>query len=275
MALIGHLQPLRALGQRLALPSRKGMQQLINLTSMRTLSATGGRLATETVAQSSGRASLLPRRVPLKTANSLNKPFNDRKKFLVDMYEQQLTSPVYLIMQNNNITVGEFNALRSALKEKCHPLAQIGVVRSAMMKAVVRGTAFENLTPLFTGPVAIMYLDFKRLKMPFSDLANTDVETLDAMHILKSMVDIVRTERKLLLLGGKIDEQLLNLQLTQRMVSLPDRAVLHSQLVAGIFGPVQALHQTINQIPQSLVFALDQHQKNLEEPEQPKENTEN
>ncbi|KAJ1655541.1 hypothetical protein IWQ61_004730 [Dispira simplex] len=267
MALIGRLQPLTALGQRLALPSGKGIQRLVDLTNVRMLSTTGGRLATEAIAQNSARTSLLPRRVPLKTANSLNKPFNDRKKFLLDMYEQQLTSPVYLIMQNNNVTVGEFNALRSALKEKCHPLAQIGVVRSAMMKAVVRGTAFENLTPLFTGPVAIMYLDFKRLKMPFSDLANTDVEQLDAAHILKSMVDIVRTEHKLLLLGGKIDEQLLNLQLTQRMVLLPDRAVLHAQLVAGIFGPVQALHQTINQIPQSLVFSLDQHRKNLEEPE--------
>ncbi|KAJ1986402.1 hypothetical protein H4R33_003373 [Dimargaris cristalligena] len=207
--------------------------------------------------------SLLPRSVPVKQVNSLDKPFNDRKRFLFQMYEHQLQSPVYLIYQNHNLTVGEVKQIRQQLKEKCHPLAQVGIVRSSLMKAVLRGTEFENLNPLFTGPVAIVYVDYQRLQDPYADLVHSEIPEVQPVELLKSMVETTARQSKLLLLGGKLDQQLLNPQLVSHISQLPPLASLHAQLVAGVFGPIQAVHQTIKQIPQSLVFTLDQHRKNL------------
>ncbi|KAJ1911206.1 hypothetical protein IWQ60_010249 [Tieghemiomyces parasiticus] len=210
----------------------------------------------------------LPRSAPPKALNSLNKPFNDRKKFLFNMYEEQLASPVYLVFQNHNLTVNEVKKVRQSLKEKCHPLAQIGIVRTALLKAVIRDTEFVNMGPLFTGPVAIMYLDYARLAVPHADLPaeGVDPAEIDTAAVLRSMIEVAGQQSKLLLIGGKFDRQLLNPQLVKHLATLPSFAQLHAQLAAGVFGPIQSLHQTVNHIPQSLVFALNEVSKEAEVP---------
>ncbi|KAJ1974946.1 hypothetical protein H4R34_004523 [Dimargaris verticillata] len=219
---------------------------------------------------------LLPRSVPPKSANSLNKPFNPRRQFLFRTYEEQLLSPIYLVVQNNNLDAPEMARLRQVLKAKAHPLAQISVVRSTLMPAVLRGTQYENLAPLFVGPVAVIHLDLARLRLTHTDYYSTAtaaakpvpltaealLDQLDFPNLVRSFLDVLKQHPKLLLLGGKMDRALLTTQMVQRIANLPPLQSLYAELVSGVYGPVHALHQAVKQIPQSLVFTLDQHRKN-------------
>ncbi|KAJ1727509.1 hypothetical protein LPJ61_004530, partial [Coemansia biformis] len=87
-----------------------------------------------------------------KTQTTYKKPFSQRKQYLFGEYDRSFAqSPGVIVVQHYNLSGSEQLEQRQSLKLSAHG-AKLLVVRSKMVKAVLRDTRFGNLGDLFTGP---------------------------------------------------------------------------------------------------------------------------
>ncbi|KAJ2590775.1 hypothetical protein H4R99_006986 [Coemansia sp. RSA 1722] len=111
-----------------------------------------------------------------------------------------------------------------------------------MIKAVLRDTRFTNMRELFSGPTAIIYW----------------TEENDTLLAMKQAMDVVKKQKKIVLMGAKFENMLLNVEMMHGLVELPALEVLRAQVVGVIQSPAQQLTAVLNRIPQRLVGVLQQ-----------------
>ncbi|KAJ2731936.1 hypothetical protein H4R23_002956 [Coemansia sp. Cherry 401B] len=175
-----------------------------------------------------------------KQQTTYKKPFNPRKQYLFSSYDTQFAqSPALLVLQHYNLSGGELLDLRRTLKEHG---AHLMIVKSKMMKAVLRDTKYANLATVFTGPSAIVYWE--------------GVE--DQVAAMRKTLEIVARQRKLLVMGAKFEDVLLNAEMVREFVNLPSIDQLRAQVVGVVEMPAQQLASVLGRIPQRLVGVLGQ-----------------
>ncbi|KAJ2886576.1 hypothetical protein IWW38_005219, partial [Coemansia aciculifera] len=189
----------------------------------------------------------LERSHPPKTMTTYKKPFTMRKQFLFSEYEGQFTtSPAILVVQHHNLSGAEQLEFRRDLKLSAQG-ARLMIVRSKMVKAVLRNTRFTNLGCLFTGPTAIVYW------------RNAEQGTeFDSVLAVKQAMDLAKRQRKIVVMGAKYDETLLNPAMMKDFVNLPHIDQLRAQVLGVIQSPAQQLSSVLQRIPQRLVGVLQQ-----------------
>ncbi|KAI7827751.1 hypothetical protein BX661DRAFT_182356 [Kickxella alabastrina] len=175
-----------------------------------------------------------------KTQTTYKKPFTQRKQYLFSAYEHQFTTPTLLIVQHYNLSGPELMEHRRELKVSAHG-ARLMVVRPKMVKAVVRHTKFENMGDLFSGPMALIYWD--------KDMG---------LEAVKEAMEVVRKQKKMVLLGAKYGDSVLNVPMVEGLVDLPEIDVLRAQVLGVLQQPAQQLAAVLNRIPQRLVGVLQQ-----------------
>ncbi|KAJ1808155.1 hypothetical protein LPJ75_004640 [Coemansia sp. RSA 2598] len=111
-----------------------------------------------------------------------------------------------------------------------------------MIKAVLRDTRYTNLGDLFSGPTGIIYW----------------TEKVDTMEGMKLAMEVVKKQRKIILMGAKFENMLLNVPMMKSLVDLPSLDVMRAQVVGVIESPAQQLAAVLNRIPQRLVGVLKQ-----------------
>ncbi|KAJ2158707.1 hypothetical protein GGF46_003576 [Coemansia sp. RSA 552] len=182
----------------------------------------------------------LERSRPPRSVTKYKKPFTERKQYLFGTYDTQFASNQgLLVVQHYNLSGAEMLDLRRRLKLEAG--AGIMIVRAKMMKAVLRDTRYANLGALFTGPSALIY-------WPAGD-------TLEGMA---KALEIVKKQRKVVVMGGKYEDILLNPGMVQGLVTMPSMDQLRSQLVGVVQTPAQKLAAILGRVPQSLVGVLAQ-----------------
>ncbi|KAJ2747501.1 hypothetical protein GGI20_000490 [Coemansia sp. BCRC 34301] len=197
--------------------------------------------------QQQPKARLERSRAP-KTMTIYKKPFSPRKQFLFSEYEGQFTtSPAVIIVQHHNLSGAEQLEYRRDLKLSAQG-ARLMIVRSKMVKAVLRNTRFTNLTSLFTGPTAIVYWREAEAKR----------DGFNSVLAVKQAMDLVKRQKKIVLMGAKYDETLLNPTMMKDFVNLPPIDQLRAQILGVIQSPAQQLSSVLQRIPQRLVGILQQ-----------------
>lgn len=162
-----------------------------------------------------------------------------RRTFLHNKYNDILQqNRVVFIFQHNNLTVQEFTTLRQELGKLTAP-SKLTVLRAGVFNSVLRETKFANLAPLMNGPTCVL---------------STNVEET---ALLKSAVETLAKNKKMLLLGGKMDNVLLNQQDVLKVVDLPTIDQLRSQVVGVIEAPARKLLSTLEQPANELHSVLD------------------
>jgi large subunit ribosomal protein L10 len=127
------------------------------------------------------------------------------------------------VFQHNNLTVKEFTQIRQDLAGGASKLT---VLRAGVMASVLRSTEFANLEPLVsTGPTCVL--------------------TTDDDASLKSITDILTKNKKMVLLGGKMDRTLLTQDDVTRIVQLPGLDYVRAELVGTIEAPARKLLRTL------------------------------
>ncbi|KAJ1954832.1 hypothetical protein GGI12_005703 [Dipsacomyces acuminosporus] len=193
-----------------------------------------------------------------KTLTEYKKPFSPRKQFLFSEYEGHFVdSPAIIVMQHHNLSGAEQAEQRRDLKMNAQG-ARLMIVRSKMLKAVLRHTRFANLAPLFSGPTAIVYWRPSDLK---------DVDSFDPLLAMKQVMDSTRKQRKLILMGAKFDDNLLNPAMMRDFVNLPHIDQLRGQILGVIQSPAQQLTSLLQRIPQRLAGVLKQRAEGEESAE--------
>ncbi|MBD3291767.1 MAG: 50S ribosomal protein L10 [Armatimonadia bacterium] len=133
------------------------------------------------------------------------------------------------------LTVAEATALRGDLIEAG---SRMQVVKNRLLKIAVKGTEYEALTDLLTGPNAVTYC---------AD---------DPIAPLKVLTEFADDHEQPPVKAGVVDGEMLSPEELDQLASIPGRDELVASVVGGFAGPVNELVFTLSGLVSDLVFTL-------------------
>ncbi|KAI8646369.1 hypothetical protein BD408DRAFT_380393 [Parasitella parasitica] len=167
-----------------------------------------------------------------------------KRTFLYNQYSNIIeNNRVVFVFQHNNLTVKEFTQIRQQLGElQGGSLSKFTVLKSSVFSAALRETRFANLEPLVSGPTCVL---------------STNIADAEHPDLLKKTVELLAKNKKMLLLGGKLDNVLLTQTDVLKVVELPSLEQLRAQVVGVIEAPARKLLGTLEQPSKELHSVLD------------------
>ncbi|KAI8145460.1 hypothetical protein BJV82DRAFT_603743 [Fennellomyces sp. T-0311] len=169
-----------------------------------------------------------------------------RRTYLHQQYESIISNDrVMFVFQHNNLTVKEFTTLRQELAQLEAP-TKLTVLRSGVFNSVLRSTKYANLEPLVSGgPACVLHTNIDDTKHP---------------GVLKKAMQIINKNKKLTLLGGKVDNTLLTHADANKVVDLPGISQLQAELLGVLESPGRKLLGTLDSPARQLHSVLDRRE---------------
>ncbi|KAI9030828.1 hypothetical protein CLU79DRAFT_731670 [Phycomyces nitens] len=165
-----------------------------------------------------------------------------RRTYLHKQYESLVKdNRVLFVFQHNNLTVKEFTQLRQELSLIDGP-SKLTVVRSSVFGSVLRETKFSNLQPLVSGPTCVL---------------STNASEKEYPELLKQVIQTLGKNKKLVLLGGKLDNSLLNQADVTQVVQLPGLDMVRAELLGTIEQPARQILGVLESPAKQLHSVLD------------------
>ena len=140
---------------------------------------------------------------------SLQQTFNDTSMVVVTHY--------------SGLTVAEMSVLRDRMRESG---AKFKVTKNRLTRLALKGTKFEPLSDMFTGPTAIAYSD-------------------DPVAAAKTSVGFAKENEKLIVLGGALGEEMLDADGVRALATLPSIDELRAKLVGLLNTPATKIAQVL------------------------------
>lgn len=133
------------------------------------------------------------------------------------------------------MTVAEMTQLRAKLRELG---GTYRVVRNRLAKIALKGKPGEGAADLFTGPVAIAYSE-------------------DFVAAPKVLVDYAKSNSKLVILGGFMEEDVFDAKGIESLSKMPSREELLATISARLMGQASQVAQRLMAPGQGLAGAID------------------
>ncbi|MBF0189019.1 MAG: 50S ribosomal protein L10 [Magnetococcales bacterium] len=168
---------------------------------------------------------------------------NQKEQVIAEVRSGLETSSVAYVTHYRGLNVDEMTELRSKMRETG---AKMRVVKNTLTKRAIKGTDFEPITDLLEGPTAITWSD-------------------DPAGPAKVLTEFAKDHDKLVVLGGVLDGNALQVSEIEALAKLPSREVLLAQLMGVMNGPVQGIVNVLSAVPGGFVRALDQIRQQKEE----------
>ncbi|KAI8983005.1 hypothetical protein BDB01DRAFT_843332 [Pilobolus umbonatus] len=167
-----------------------------------------------------------------------------RRTYLHNMYENIIQkNRAVFIFQHNNLNVKEFTKLRQELGQlEGGNLSKLTVLRTGVFTATLRQTQYVNMEALISGPTCVLTINNSDSEHPL---------------LMKKAIELLSKNKKLLLLGGKLDDVLLTQNDVLKVVDLPSIDQLRAQVVGTIEAPARKLISTLAQPSTELHSVLD------------------
>lgn len=135
-------------------------------------------------------------------------------------------STIVVVTHYSGLSVGEMEDLRGRMRDAG---AQFKVTKNRLTRLALKGTPYENLEELFTGPTAIAYSG-------------------DPVAAAKATAEFAKKNDKLVILGGAMGEQRLDADGVKALASLPSLDELRGKIIGLLNAPAQKL-ATLTQQP--------------------------
>ena len=120
-----------------------------------------------------------------------------------------------VVVQYDGLSVAEITSLRNNMRELG---ASLKVTKNRLTRLALKGTDYEGLTDLFTGPTAIGYAD-------------------DAVSAAKGLANFAKDNEKLRILGGGMGDIVLDVDGVKALAELPSLDELRGKLVGLLQAP--------------------------------------
>ena len=137
----------------------------------------------------------------------------------------------------NDLTVREWDSLRLKLGEKG---VKLKIFPSKVSAKILKGTKYHNMASLFTGPSVLAFSE---------------------SPVLSDLLAMTKSEKKLLLLGGLLENQLFSPKGLEEYTRLPSLEVMHQELVGILSHPQTMLSCLLQGSAGRLSHMLDQISK--------------
>ncbi|WP_347939305.1 50S ribosomal protein L10 [Rickettsia oklahomensis] len=131
---------------------------------------------------------------------------------IVNIYKE---SPSVIITHYQGLTASQMSSLRESLKSKA---AGFKVVKNALAKIAANQTGLDNIAELFVGPTAIVY-------------------SKEPVEIAKLVVNFAKANDNLKIIGGIVDNHVLDKHSIKELAKLPLLHELRSKIVELLQAP--------------------------------------
>lgn len=162
------------------------------------------------------------------------KQFKNEK---IEHYKKQFeNAKVAVVADYRGLTVEEITELRRGLQAAQSDLT---VTKNTLCKVAAKGTNFEAISELMTGPTAIAF--------GFGD------EVASA----KVLAKFIKENKKGEILGAVLENKVLTADEAKKLASMPGKEELYAKMLGSINSPASGLVYSINGVMSALVRAID------------------
>lgn len=150
----------------------------------------------------------------------------EKQAAVAQIKEQVFESEAIVITHYAGLTVDEITTLRADMREKG---AFFKVVKNSLAKIALKDTPYETLSELFTGPVAVAF-------------------SSDPVAAAKGVAEFSKENEKLVIIGGGLNGELLDVSRVQALAKLPSLDELRAKIVGMLNTPATRV-ATVVQAP--------------------------
>ncbi len=150
----------------------------------------------------------------------------DKKDWIASLHGELMSAASVVVVHYDGLSVSEITALRRSMREAG---AQFKVTKNRLTRLALKGTEYEGIADLFTGPTAIGYAD-------------------DVVAPAKVLANFAKENEKLRLLGGGMGETMLDVDGVNALATMPSLDELRGKLVGLLQAPAQKL-AAVSQAP--------------------------
>lgn len=130
---------------------------------------------------------------------------------------------VVVVTRNLGLTVAQSTQLRIKMREAG---ASYKVTKNSLAKIATKGTSYESLSDLLTGPVAL-------------------ASSIDPVAAAKVVVDFAKTNEKLEIVGGAMGDTTLDVNGVKALATMPSLDELRAKIVGLIQAPATKVVQIV------------------------------
>ncbi|GBQ62369.1 50S ribosomal protein L10 [Komagataeibacter swingsii] len=139
----------------------------------------------------------------------------EKREFVASLAAVFAKTSMVIVTRNDGLTVADVTDLRRRVRAAG---ATHKVAKNRLASLALAGTQFEGIKPLLKGPTALSWAD-------------------EPVAVAKVLVEFAKTNDKLVLLGGSLGAQTLDVNSIKALAELPSLDVLRAQLVGLISTP--------------------------------------
>lgn len=163
-----------------------------------------------------------------------------KKEFVKSLSKRLGQASLAVVVRQSGMTVAESTDLRNRMRKAG---ASFKVVKNTLAKIAVQGTPFEALSCHLMGPAALAVSE-------------------DPIIAAKVAVQYMNDNEKFQVVGGVLNEKILDLAAVQALAKLPSLDVLRSQLLGVLLAPATKLATVIKEPGASVARVIAAHAKN-------------
>ena len=138
-----------------------------------------------------------------------------KEDFVASMQKTFEDSSIVVVTHYTGLTVSEMSDLRAQMLEVG---ASFKVTKNRLTRIALEGTKYQPLEDMFNGPTAIAY-------------------SKDPVAAAKATVNFSKDNKKLVVIGGALGEEQLDLEALKKLASLPSLETLRAKILGMINTP--------------------------------------
>lgn len=147
----------------------------------------------------------------------------EKAQLLSELQEMFNSSEVVVVSHYKGLTVQAVSELRNRIREAG---AEFKVTKNRITRLALKGTKFEGLTDLFTGPTAVAFAN-------------------DIVSACKACVEFSKTNENFIVLGGANGSVILSAAEVKTYASLPSQDELRAKLIGLLQAPASQVARVL------------------------------
>lgn len=163
----------------------------------------------------------------------------EKEELVSQMHQVFEDSAIVVVAHYSGLTVAEMGELRTQVRDAG---ANFKVTKNRLTRLALDGTKFKGLEDLFTGPTAIAYSD-------------------DPVAAAKATVNFAKTNEKLVVLGGALGEDILDVNAVKSLATLPSLDEIRGKIVGLLNAPATKIAGVLQAPAGQLARVVDAHSK--------------
>ena len=148
---------------------------------------------------------------------------SEKRDFVVGLEEVYRQSNSVIITHYHGLTVKQVTSLRKTLKASG---AGFKIVKNTLSKIAAVNAGLSDIEHFLSGPTAIAY-------------------SADPVEAAKIVVDFAKTNEKLKIVGGIVDNQILDIKSIHQLAKLPSLNELRGQIIGVLQAPASKIARVL------------------------------